>query len=100
MALSGCVIALQALIASPATVGVQLSGLVPIVQNTIKRLACLVVAALVLPALSMEMNGASKMPAPALTVNCLRLSLYMRFPVGSLAVVALDEARRVEDGRV
>src|SRR6187431_2911397 len=98
MALSGCVIALQALIVSPETVGVQLSGFVPIVQNTSKRLACLVVAARLGPSLNIEMKGASKMPAPALTVNCLRLSWYMRFLSISLVVDARGEALGVKDG--
>ncbi len=68
------------------------------VQNTSKRLACLVVAARVVPARNIEMKGASKMPAPAPTVNCLRLSLYMGFPVGSLVVDARGEARGMKDG--
>src|SRR4051812_53441 len=100
MALRGCVIALQVPMVSPEIwVGVQLSGLVPMVQNTSKRLACLVVAARVGPSLNMDRKGASRMPAPAPMFNCLRLSLYMLYPMGLLVAHARGEARRVKDGR-
>src|SRR6188768_1104064 len=98
MALSGWVIALQVPMDSPLVWGFQASGFVPIVQNTSKRLAVLVVAARLGPSRSIARKGASKMPAPALTVNCRRLSLYMRFLSISLVVDALGEARRIDDG--
>src|SRR6185295_11103609 len=78
IAASGSVLLLKVVMVSPDTaVGVHRSGLVPMVQNSTRRLTCLLDAAWARRSAPILRNGDRSSPAPTLPANCLRFSLLM-----------------------